>query len=240
MELKKRIWIVGRSGRLGAALENLLVHNRDRFEVLSTDVDDLNILDAQAVERYAERNRPDIIVNCAAYSNRGWCEEHVEETYALHAIGARNLAIIANRSGADFYLSRTLCTTEPKQPHTRNLTPRIPRRCTVRPSAPEKCSCGPLQRAYDSAYPWLYGKMLNEFIDSARKDGKVITGQPIIGTPTSSLALAETILRFLICPNTGPFTFPVKASVRWKNSCRKCCVWRAAMHGRNRRHADQF
>ena len=49
MELKKRIWIVGRSGRLGAALENLLVHNRDRFEVLSTDVDDLNILDAQAV-----------------------------------------------------------------------------------------------------------------------------------------------------------------------------------------------
>jgi two-component system OmpR family response regulator len=83
MELKKRIWIVGRSGRLGAALENLLVHNRDRFEVLSTDVDDLNILDAQAVERYAERNRPDIIVNCAAYSNRGWCEEHVEETYDL-------------------------------------------------------------------------------------------------------------------------------------------------------------
>ncbi|MDI9502177.1 MAG: NAD(P)-dependent oxidoreductase [Tissierellia bacterium] len=208
MELKKRIWIVGRSGRLGAALENLLVHNRDRFEVLSTDVDDLNILDAQAVERYAERNRPDIIVNCAAYSNRGWCEEHVEETYALHAIGARNLAIIANQIGARiFYLSSDFVYDGTKTtPYTEFDTPNPQTVYGTSKRAGEMFVRTHCKEHTILRTSWLYGKkMLNEFIDSARKDGKVITGQPIIGTPTSSLTLAETILRFFDLSEYGTF-----------------------------------
>lgn len=208
MDLKRRIWLVGRSGRLGAALESLLVHDPDRFEVVSTDVDDLDILDAAAVERYAERNRPDIIVNCAAYSDRVWCEEHVEETYALHAIGARNLAIIANQIGARiFYLStdfvydgtKTTPYTEFDTPNPQNVYGSSKRAGEM--FVRTHCMEHTILRS-----SWMYGKkMLNEFLNQAKEHGKIVTGQPIIGTPTSSLALAETIVHFFDLNEYGTF-----------------------------------
>ncbi len=208
MDLRRRIWIVGRSGRLGAALENLLLHDPDRFEVISTDVDDIDILDSAAVERYADRNRPDIIVNCAAYSDRLWCEEHKEETYALHAIGARNLAIIANQIGARiFYLSTDFVYDGTKTTPYSEFD--LPNPQTVYGKSKQAgemfvrthCREHTILRS-----SWMYGKkLLHEFIRDAQKDGVVITGQPIIGTPTSSLALAETIMRFFDLAEYGTF-----------------------------------
>lgn len=208
MQLKQRIWVVGRSGRLGSALESLILHQPDRFELFSTDVDDLDILDSAAVEWYADRNRPDIIVNVAAYSDRVWCEEHVEETYALHAIGARNLAIAANQIGARiFYLSTDFVYDGKKTtPYTEFDTPNPQTVYGLSKRAGEMFVRTHCKEHTILRSSWMYGKrMLNEFIEQARKNGRVVTGQPIIGTPTSSLALAETLLHFFDLNEYGTF-----------------------------------
>ena len=45
---------------------------------------------------------------------------------------------------------------------------------------------------------WMYGKKhLKAWLREARETGKVRVGRPIIGSPTSSLELAEAVLQFL-------------------------------------------
>lgn len=93
-----RIWISGASGRLGTQL-NRLLDCRD-FELLSTDVEDVDITDASEVVMFADRNHPDTIVNCAGMTDMEACEADWEQAVRINALGARNLAIAARKIGA--------------------------------------------------------------------------------------------------------------------------------------------
>ena len=45
-------------------------------------------------------NRPDVVINCAAYTNVDGCETNREDAFKVNALGARNLAIACNSAGA--------------------------------------------------------------------------------------------------------------------------------------------
>jgi len=61
---------------------------------------DLAIEDAQAVERVVTRERPDWIVNCAAYTQVDRAEAEPETAQRVNAIGPANLARAARQTGA--------------------------------------------------------------------------------------------------------------------------------------------
>ena len=45
-------------------------------------------------------NRPDVIINCAAVTDTDLCEKEPELAYRVNALGARNLSIVARKTGA--------------------------------------------------------------------------------------------------------------------------------------------
>lgn len=200
------IWLVGRSSRLGAALEDSLLRREDFF-IVATDVEDVDITNLQQVERFVDKLHPDIIVNCAVKRDRQWCEDNPEEAFAIHALGARNLAIAANIQGAHlFYLSSDQVFDGGSDVPYNEFD--LPNPITVYGKSKlagehfVKTLC-PKHTILRSS--WMYGKKyLSEIIAQART-GSVSINKNIVGTPTSSLEMAEVIISFFGSNQFGTF-----------------------------------
>lgn len=189
-----RVWLIGSTGRLGAALTQVLTNKRN-YHVITTDKDDIDIRNPHIVYQFAERNRPDYIIHSAALRDRIKCEEDYEAAYQVHAVGARNLAIAANNVGAHlFFLSSDFVFSGEKNEPYHEFDDPHPKTVYGR----SKLAGENFLRDFSERYTiirssWLYGKRaLNTIIDEART-GKVTTSQELIGSPTSNMALAEKI-----------------------------------------------
>ena len=94
-----RLLITGCNGQLGRALNQLYEGNRE-YELVNTDVAELDITDVSKVLKLTQEVRPYAIVNCAAHTAVDLCETDVDNAYRINAIGPRNLSIAAQRYGA--------------------------------------------------------------------------------------------------------------------------------------------
>ncbi len=105
-----KILITGAKGMLGTQVcEDLargytelgkIPQNFAGAEVIAADVDTLDITDKTACEKYIGEAKPDIVINCAAYTNVDGCESHQDDAFKVNAIGPRNLAIACENIGA--------------------------------------------------------------------------------------------------------------------------------------------
>jgi len=91
-----RILVTGAGGQLGLELKDLLARDH---KVAALTRKELDIADAQAVERALEEYDPELVVNAAAYTNVDGCETEPDLAYRVNALGPRNLAQYAERRG---------------------------------------------------------------------------------------------------------------------------------------------
>lgn len=95
----QKILITGAGGFVGS---RFVERWRNEFEILAPSHAELDITDAQAVERYVILNSPQVILHLAALSNTWYCEQHPDESYHVNVEGVCNLAVAAARNGAKF------------------------------------------------------------------------------------------------------------------------------------------
>lgn len=91
-----RILITGANGMLAKAVKNEFENN----ELICTDVEELDITDLEAVEKYIYNNKPELVINCAAYTAVDKAEEQEELAYKINAVGPKNLAIASAKNNA--------------------------------------------------------------------------------------------------------------------------------------------
>ncbi len=84
------ILVTGANGQLGCEMRIVAAASRDRY--FFTDIAELDITDAAAVERMVRGERIDVIVNCAAYTDVEKAEENPEVAERLNATAVGNLA----------------------------------------------------------------------------------------------------------------------------------------------------
>ena len=96
----KKILLTGANGMLAY---DFIRTQKDSFHIFALRKTELDITEIGAVERKVQELRPDIILNCAAYTN---VEEAADigkkENFDINALGVFNLAKIANETGIDF------------------------------------------------------------------------------------------------------------------------------------------
>ena len=84
-----KILITGSNGMLGHDLIEVL---KDNHELILTTSKTLDITDKNHVIEFIGENKPDIVINSAAYTNVDGCEENQETAYRINGDGVRNLA----------------------------------------------------------------------------------------------------------------------------------------------------
>jgi dTDP-4-dehydrorhamnose reductase len=90
-----RITIIGANGQLGMDL--MAAFAKD--ECIGLTHADIEISDLDSVNRVLTTLRPEVVVNTAAYHKVDDCEKFPERSYQINAIGALNLAKVAESLG---------------------------------------------------------------------------------------------------------------------------------------------
>ena len=86
-----KILITGGKGQLGSDTTEVLKSNGN--EVFSYSSNELNITDLDSLCKTVKNINPDIIINCAAFTEVDTCETDIEKAFAVNALGAKNCAI---------------------------------------------------------------------------------------------------------------------------------------------------
>ena len=92
------ILISGSVGQLGKAFIKILSAKKEEFTAF--DIDTLDITDLSAVQKKIAQIKPQIIINCAAFTDVDACEGSRGKAYLVNGLGARNLAFAASFAGA--------------------------------------------------------------------------------------------------------------------------------------------
>lgn len=208
------ILITGCNGQLGNEIQ-LLERMNPQYDYFNTDVDELDITDAEAVNRYVDENKIDGIVNCAAFTAVDKAESNEELCTRLNAEAPAYLAAAINRHegwmiqiSTDYVFDGTNHTpyTEDEETCPNSVYGRT--KLVGEFNVLKLC-----QRSMIIRTAWLYSTFGNNFVKTMLRLGKekeelgVIFDQ--IGTPTYARDLAVAIFMAInkgIVPGIYHFT----------------------------------
>lgn len=87
-----KILITGVNGMLGRDLVSYL-HN---YEIIGSDISELDITNLALVKSTLYSFKPDIVINSAAYTDVDGCETNIDQAFTVNGLGPRNLAAVCN------------------------------------------------------------------------------------------------------------------------------------------------
>ena len=208
MQLTDKIWLVGKTGRIGSALDYAIRHSDKAERLISTNREDIDTTDLKEVERFIQTHRPAIIINCAAKRDKLWCEENSDEAFRINSLGARNLAIASLETGAhlihissDYVFDgmtrksyKEYSATNPINTYGKSMrfAEELINQTTARHT---------IIRASR-----LYGeRLIRDIIDEATETGRVHFDEELTTSPVSSISLSELVLSLIDTSEYGTF-----------------------------------
>jgi dTDP-4-dehydrorhamnose reductase len=90
-----KVLVTGSHGMLGTDITNLL-REKD-LKVIEVPHEELDVTHEDDVLRFILKCMPDVIINCAAFTDVDRCESESKMAYRVNAIGPKNIAIAAKR-----------------------------------------------------------------------------------------------------------------------------------------------
>ena len=185
---------------MGNCLRDHAKEYQDKYRFFHTDVAELDITDAVAIDRYVTDNQINAIINAAAYTAVDKAEDDVDMAYKLNRDAVRNLADVARKHGihlvhisTDYVFSGEAChpykEDEPIAPLSVYGKSKAKGEAAIRESG---CSATIIRTS------WLYSEYGNNFVKTMlrlgheRESVSVVSDQ--IGGPTYAGDLAQAVL----------------------------------------------
>lgn len=91
----KRVLVTGASGQLGLSIQDTIKENTE-LEFIFASSEDLDITDAEKVNRLFASGKFDWCINCAAFTNVEQAEKTPHIAFNVNAEGVKNLAVACN------------------------------------------------------------------------------------------------------------------------------------------------
>lgn len=194
-----KILVTGANGQLGSELKAL----QEKFpslEFVFTDVENLDITNAAAIEQFVRDTTPQFVINCAAYTAVDRAEEDLEMARKINALAPRLLAEACAKAGmklihvsTDYVFDGTA-----HKPYTEDAPTSPESAYGVTKLEGEQAVTGACRESVIIRTSWLYSSHGNNFVKtmlrlgSERDELGIIFDQ--IGTPTYARDLADAIL----------------------------------------------
>lgn len=215
----KKLIITGCNGQLGRAMNKELEGNGE-YELVNTDVAELDITNLDEVIAFVEKEKPYAIVNCAAYTAVDACEVNVELAYKINAIGPRNLAIAAEKSGARLVHVSTdyVFGGDGDRPYTEFDAPAPKSMYGNTKLAGEEFVKSFSKHYFIVRTAWLYGdgkNFLRTMLRLSESHDEITVVDDQLGSPTSAAELARAIVSLL----------PTESYGIYHGTCEGFCSW---------------
>jgi dTDP-4-dehydrorhamnose reductase len=219
----KTILVTGANGQLGNEMRRLGELSSNNY--LFTDIEELDVTDADAVQRFVSENGVEVVVNCVAYTNVDKAESDEETAYKVNATAVENIAkAVKSVDGTLFHVSTDyVFGTDGNTPRTEEM-PLAPlgaygRTKLAGERAVQQVGC----KAIIIRTAWLYSEFGHNFVKTmlrltAEKDTlKVVFDQ--VGSPTYAGDLALTIFSIIegdvYSGNEGIYHFSDEGVCSW-------------------------
>jgi dTDP-4-dehydrorhamnose reductase len=219
--------VTGASGQLGRALVDCAVEQG--WEVMATDVPELDITDPQVVWRKLAGLRPEVVINAAAATQVDALESDPDGALKVNGLGPRNLAVACRRLGlklihlsTDYVFDGAKMGPYVEWDATGPLSVYGRSKLLGEEWVRQQCPDHFIVRT-----AWLYGLPGPNFITAilarARSLGpagelKVVADQR--GTPTSTLALAPQLLALARTEAFGTYHATCQGDTTWHGFAR--------------------
>jgi dTDP-4-dehydrorhamnose reductase len=93
-----RVAVIGSSGQLGSHLVRVL--NDEKYDVISLQHADIECGDPESVQVVLRSIEPEVVINCAAFTDVDRCQEQPAEAFRVNALGALYVAQACARGGS--------------------------------------------------------------------------------------------------------------------------------------------
>jgi dTDP-4-dehydrorhamnose reductase len=217
-----KVLVTGAKGQLGSE-----ICRAAGFEFIAADRDALDITDPQAVSFFLSNVHPDAVIHCAGYTDVDRCETDRDAAFAVNALGARNIAIAADRIGAKLlHISSDYVFGGEELSPRREFDRQNPQNFygyTKRAS--EVYVLQHCKRSFIVRTAWLYGLTGGNFVKTVI--GAARSGRPLkvvddqIGNPTNAADLAEHLLRLVRTEEYGVYHCTNNGECSWYDFARE-------------------
>lgn len=226
-----KILITGSKGQLGNELQSIIKTGKAEVGVISDelknstvvalDVEDLDITNLEVVKEVLNREKPDVVINCAAATNVDGCESNEDLAFKINALGPRNLAMVSEEIGAKLVQVSTdyVFSGVGGKPLTEfDLT------APYSVYGKTKLMGEEYVREFSSKYyivrtAWLYGYVGKNFVYTMMNLGKTKDSLKVVndqrGNPTHANDLAYHILKLIETEEYGVYHCTGKGECTW-------------------------
>lgn len=198
-----KILVTGANGMLGQDLCPIL--EDEGHTVVETDVDTLDITNFEMVKEVLNKEKPDCVIHCAAYTNVDKAEEDLETAKLINSKGTENIAKVSSELDITVvYISTDYVFDGTKNsPYTPDDKPNPINNYGLTKFEGEKAVLKYCKKYYIARTSWLYGHHGKNFVETMlsladKSELKVVDDQT--GCPTWTCELANGIVKLFEKP----------------------------------------
>lgn len=238
-----KILLTGANGQLAKELRRQLI--LQEHEIIPLDKAMLDITSFDDVNNTLTYHHPDIVINCAAYTNVDACEKERLHAFKTNALGPKYLAIITHKLHAKLihlstdyvfggYSHTPYKEYDPTNPQTIYGKSKLLGESFVMQHNPH---------AFIIRTAWLYGhgnNFLTTMLALAKVKDKLDIVDDQIGTPTSTIEVAQLILKLMTTQLYGTYHATNLGNCSWFDFAKKIFTLKGIPIHLNRISSDQL
>jgi dTDP-4-dehydrorhamnose reductase len=219
-----KIIILGGKGQLGKEFENFL---KNKAEIYSFSHLELDVLNQELLIKKIQEIKPEVVINCSAYTKVDKAEEEKEECIKVNAIGAKNVSYASYKVGAKviYFSTDYIFDGEKENPYTELDSPN-----SISTYGRSKL----LGEIYTSKHnpnhlilriSWLYGINGRNFVKTIikkakeEKELKIVSDQK--GSPTYTLDVVKQTWELIKKDKVGIYHSANQGETSWYEFAKK-------------------
>ena len=219
-----KILICGCNGQLGKELISMLEGTNNI--ILKTDIDNLDITNYESVDYYISKNKPDVVINAAAFTNVDLCEKEINLAYKVNSLGPKNLAICSEKVNAKFVQISTDYVFDGED---NNLYKEYSKTNPLNVYGHSKLLGEQFTQSFCYKHfiirtSWLYGdgnNFVKTMINLSKNQSEINVVNDQIGSPTSCKDLAICILNLINTEHYGIYHGSNNGQCSWYEFAKK-------------------